>query len=151
MDYRHKKSVNWRVGYTVCCLVYVVWVVYLSFNNFDMVHREYRRAEKRLQPLQIEEIALQELVGQCRKKLKRAGRFREVGAEDLCRSWPAAVLAERQKAVEERLVKEKSRIHRKLVIFYISFGLVFLFLPIVFMYLLVSFFIWLYRNIKIVE
>ena len=100
---------------------------------------------------QVKEIALQELVDQCRKKLKRAGRLREVGAEERCRSWPATVLAQRQKAVEERLVEEKRRVRSKLVTFYIFFGFVFLFLPLAFVYLLLSFFIWLFRNIKIVE
>lgn len=142
---------NWRIGYAMFCLLYVISVVYLGLNNFDMVHREYRRAEKRLQPVQVKEIALQELVDQCRKKLKRAGRSPAVGTEESCRSWPSAVLAARQEKVTEQLIDEKSRVGRKLVTFYISFVLVFLFMPLAFVYLLVSFLIWLFRNIKIVE
>ena len=153
-----EKSMNWRIIYVVCCLVYMGWVVYLSLNNFGMVHKQYRLAQERLQPVRIEEIALQDLVDKCRKKLKRSGRLQQgdgdstsVSSEDPCLSFPAAVLAKREKTVKERLVEEKSRVSRKLVWFYITFGVVFLILPMAFVYLLVSFFIWLYRNIKFVE
>ena len=148
---------NWRIVYAVCCLVYVGWVVYLSLNNFGMVHKQYRQARENLQPTRIEEIATKELVDKCRKKLKRSDRHPSVYdmtsgvAEDPCLSMPAAVLEERKKTVEEHLVEDKSRVRRKLVWFYITFGVVFLILPVTFVYMLVSFCIWLFRNIKLVE
>ncbi|MDH3328022.1 MAG: hypothetical protein OEM01_02190 [Desulfobulbaceae bacterium] len=151
------KSHIWKICYAVCTLVYMAWVVYLSLNNFGMVHRQYRLAGERLQPARIEEIALQELVDRCRRESKRIDRLRSAGeknsaaAEDNCLSWTTTVLEERQKAVEERLVEEKSRVGRKLVLFYVSFGLVFLILPPAFLYLLLSFFIWIYRSIKFVK
>lgn len=154
---RRKKPI-WRIGYAACSLVYMVWVGYLSLGNFDMVHRQYRLAQKRLQPTQIEEIAFKELVDKCRKESGRVDLSREAGetsmtadAADPCLSWPAAVLAERQETVKERLVTERNRIVRKLLMFYVFFGLVFLVLPPVFLYMLLSFFIWIYKSIKFVN
>lgn len=150
-----KKSRIWRISYAVCCLIYVVWVVQLSLNNFDMVHSDYRRNEKSLQPAQIKEIALQELVSQCRKELKRSGRHQSdgdkssVATDDTCLSWPAAVLEQRQNAVERRLAEEQSRGIGKLVVFYVFFGIIFLILPPVLLYLLLSLFIWIFKTIKI--
>ena len=150
-----KKSRIWRISYAVCCLIYVVWVVQLSLNNFDMVHSDYRRNEKSLQPAQIKEIALQELVSQCRKELKRSGRHSSdgdkssVATDDTCLSWPAAVLEQRQNAVERRLAEEQSRGIGKLVVFYVFFGIIFLILPPVLLYLLLSLFIWIFKTIKI--
>jgi len=152
-----KKSRTLRAGFAVCCLVYVVWVVYLGLNNFGMVHSDYRRAGERLQPERIREIAFQELVDQCRRESKRLGRPRSAevesvtGAEDPCLSWPENVLEERQKTVAKRLLDEKSRSGRKLVLFYVFFGIVFLILPVVSIYLLLSFFIWLWRNLQFVR
>ncbi|HIJ78253.1 MAG: hypothetical protein OEY01_02970 [Desulfobulbaceae bacterium] len=145
------KMMNWRLGYGVGCLVYLVWVVQLSFNNFGMVHHDYRSAEARLQPQRIEAMALAELVGQCRKEAGRGGRHRPATAQvvaDPCRDWPAPVIAARQKAVAERLAGELSLAVRKLVLFYVSFGVIFLILPPVILYLLLSFFIWLYQGVK---
>jgi hypothetical protein len=150
-------ELTWRVGYAVCSLIYMVWVVYLSLNNFDLVHRQYRSAQKQLQPKQIEKIALKELVDRCRKESKRIDipRTKDGAAiavtDDPCLSWPESVLTERENAVKERLVAEKSRVVRKLAIFYVSFGLIFLILPPVFLYMLLSFAIWIYKSIKFVK
>jgi len=150
-----QKRRDWRIGYAIFCLFYVVWVIYLSLNNFDMVHTRYRLAEERLQPEQIGEIARQELVEKCRKEAKRNDRLRppedEVSpapAED-CLSWPAAVLEEQQKVVKERLVVEKSRTARKLVLFYVSFLVIFLLLPLIVLYLLLAFFIWIFKSRRV--
>lgn len=152
-----KKSRIWWVVYVICYLAYVPWVAYLSLNDFDMVHSQYRRIGERLQPVRIAEIALQELVDQCRKEAKRSGRTRSTGdkavaaAEGACLSWPADVLVERQKVVAGRLDAERSRAVRKLVLFYVSFVGFFLTLPAVILYLLMSLFVWVVRNIKGLE
>ena len=146
------KSLLWRIGYGVCCLLYVAWVVHLSPTNFDMVHGEYRRVAARLQPERIEELALKELVEKCRKESGRSNRNRHTSvdqaAADPCLSWPVAALEKRQKVVAERLVDERRGAVRKLVLFYLGFGIFFLILPPVILYLLLSFFIWLYRSIQ---
>ena len=152
-----KKGINWQIGYAVFCLVYVAWVVYLSLDNFDMVHGDYRRAGEQLQPPRIRELAIRELVAQCRREEKSSSRLRPTGerasaaAEDPCLSWPAAVVAEREKTVTEHLTITRSRFLRKLVVFYITFGIVFLIMPLVLLYLLLTFTIWIFRNLKFVD
>lgn len=153
---RQKNRTLW-IGYGVFCLAYAVWVVYLSLNNFDMVHDGYRQAGERLQPERISEIAFDELVDQCRREAKRADKLRAVetesflGKEDACLSWPAAVLEERRQAVEKRLRSEWGRAWRKLMLFYLFFGIVFLILPMLTLYLVLAFLLWLRRNLRIVK
>ena len=141
------KRHRWRIVYGVGCLLYMAWVVHLSFNNFDMVHSDYRRAGARLQPARIEAIALGELVDDCRAGIRRSGRS-DVKVDEACRSFPEADLAVRRQAVGERLVAERSLAGRKLVLFYITFGLVFLILPPVIFYLLILLFFWLLRMVR---
>jgi len=152
---------NWRVGFFAFCLVYIAWVVYLGFDNFDKVHSEYGSARQQLQPDRIEDIAFQELADQCRKKLRRQAestdRYRkdtEMSSGvtgDPCLSWPPAVLQERQDVVRKRLTVEKNRLKRKLIVFYISFSFFFLFLPMALLYLLLSFLIWIFRDLKFIK
>jgi len=155
------KCGNWRIGFAVLCLFYTVWVVYLSFGNFDKVHREYRSVNMRLQPTRIVDIALQELVDKCRRdsrrELKRIDRYRKgsnissTESDDPCLSWPKAILEERQKVVAEKLVIEKGRFKRKIIVFYISFSFFFLILPMGLLYLLLSVLIWVFRGLKFVK
>ena len=115
----------WRVGFVLCSLVYIVWIGLLSRGNFDMVHRDYRRVAKQLQPAQIEQIALQELTDKCRKELKynennyQTEKQSVEVVEDQCLSWPTATLDQQQKIVEKRLIRERSKVRQKVVIFYI--------------------------------
>ena len=152
-----RNGLNWRLGYAVFCLVYTVWVVYLGLDNFAKVHGEYRQARENLQPAQSEKIALQELVEQCRREARRSGRSRTAGdtapgmSEDACHSFPEAVLAEREKVVAAQLLAEGKRFRRKLVVFYVIFGVFFVALPVVSLYLLLSFFIGLFRDLKFVK
>jgi len=147
----------WRIGYAACCLVYVAWMVHLSFNNFDMVHSDYRRAGERLQPARIAKIALRELVEQCRQDSLRSNHLRPaadkggVVSQDPCLSWPTTVLAQQQGVVKERLLAERRLAGRKLVLFYGSFGIIFLILPPAFLYLLLSFLFWMFRNLKFIK
>ena len=144
-----KKVLLWRVGYAVCTLAYMAWVVHLSFNNFDMVHSHYRQAGLRLQPAHIEATALKGLVAQCRKENKGVELL--PGVEDPCQSFPAAVVEARQKRVEERALAARSLAWRKMVVFYLSFGTIFLILPPVGLRLLISFSMMILRNLKLIE
>lgn len=151
-----KTSLSLWIGFGVCCLAYAVWVIYLGLNNFDMVHGGYRQAAQRLQPERVREIALHELIDRCRREAKLSDRPGPDAGESLtasepCLSWPADVLEERRKTVEKRLIDEKNRSARKLVLFYLLFGVVFLFLPPALMFLLLFFLIWLWRNLRIVK
>ena len=149
-----KNKLNWRIGYGVFCLIYAACIVYLGLDNFDKVHGEYRQATYRLQPAQIQKISLQELANECRAKLKRRGRRitsnSTTGAvKDTCFSFPESILMERQRIVTKQLQVEKKRFKRKLIVFYLSFSVFFLALPLYLLYLLVSLFIWIFRDIKI--
>ncbi|MDH3360164.1 MAG: hypothetical protein OEL55_04765 [Desulfobulbaceae bacterium] len=141
------KKQRWRIVYGIGCLIYIVWMVNLSFNNFDMVHTDYRRAGERLQPARLEAIALRELEDDCRTKLRRSGVYEEVGGA--CRTFNEADIIAARQEVRGRLSAERSLFGRKLVLFYISFGLVFLILPLVIIYQLLSLILWLFQNLKI--
>lgn len=151
------KGHAWRYGYAVFCVVYAIWVVYLGLDNFDKVHGEYRRARENLQPAATGKIALQELVAECRGEAKRRGRSRMAGdtapgvSEDACRSFPEAALEERKKVVAAQLLDEEKRFRRKLVVFYAAFGVFFVVLPMGCLYLLLSFSIWIFRNLKFIN
>ncbi|MCL7487889.1 MAG: hypothetical protein M8357_06925 [Desulfobulbaceae bacterium] len=148
-------NLNWRIAYAVFCVIYAAGMVYLGLDNFDKVHSEYRWARERVKPAMVSKIALQELESQCRRKLQRGDGYRTSGdttsemSEDACRSFPAVVREEREKAVQSRLLAEKERFLRKLVVFYASFGIFFLVIPLVLLYLLLSFFIWIFKDLKI--
>lgn len=62
-----RKISSGRLLYGVCYLLYVGWMVQLSVDNFGMVHRQYQRAGRRLQPARIEAVARNELMAQCRE------------------------------------------------------------------------------------
>lgn len=147
---------DWRIGYAAFCLVYAACIIYLGLDNFDKVHSEYRDAQKRLQPSQIEKIAHQELVDQCRKKLKRRGSYKadyktSETKVDVCQSFPKKVLEEKKKGVKEQLLIERKRFLRKLVVFYSSFAIFFVALPLYLLYLLLSFLIWVFRDVKFIK
>jgi len=152
---------DWRIGYAAFCLLYAAWVIYLGLDNFDKVHSEYRWASEQLQPARIRETALQELAEQCRREArkdsKRSDRYRKgagmlsAAEEDACLSWPEAELTKQEKKVGERLDEKAGRLKRKLIVFYITFASIFLVLPMVFLYLLLAFLVWLFRGVKIIR
>ena len=152
-----EKGLTWRLGYGVFCLVYAVWVVYLGLDNFDKVHGEYGQVLENLQPALTEKIARQELAHECRRQAKRGGRSRAAGdtalalSDDACRSFPATVLEERKKGVAANLLAEEKRFRRKLMVFYGTFGVFFVVLPLVSLYLLLSFLAWIFRDLKFVK
>ena len=151
------KGHAWRYGYALFCLAYAAWVVYLGLDNFHKVHGEYSRAREHQQPAQVERIALQELIAECRREAGRSGRSRTAddtaatGSEDACRSFPADVLRDRTKVVAENLRADERLFLRKLVTFFITFAIFFVALPLGFLYLLLAFLIWLFRDLKLVK
>jgi len=145
-----EKSLLWRGCYIVCCLAYLPWVVYLSLNDFDMVHSQYHRTKKRVQPAQIEQIARQELVDQCRKALRGKNR-QPIAGDDSCLSLPTVALEARQKVVTERLTAEQRRAGRKIVVFYLTFLGVFLILPVFLLYQLFTLLSWTIKTIRGIE
>ena len=149
------KGLSWRLGYGVFCLVYAAWVVYLGLDNFDKVHGEYRRVREDLRPAQVEKIARHELVSECRRAARRSGLSRAAGSagdsEEPCLIFPETVLEERKKDVTANLLAEEKRFRRKLVVFYGTFGVFFVALPLGCLYLLLSFLIWIFRDLKFVK
>lgn len=152
MNSRENKF-DWRIIYAVFCLIYTGCLVYLGLGNFHKVYGEYRQASYRLQPLQIKQIAFEELAAECRAKLKRRAPKPEYLSsakdENNCQQFSAATLNEYQKVVGQRLQIEKKRIQRKLIVFYLSFALFFVFLPLYLLYLFLKFMIWLFKGVKI--
>lgn len=133
--------------YTVCAVTYVAWVAFLSLNNIDMVNSRYSRAKQRLEPKQIEKIALQELIDQCRQENKRSTKEGELTEdEDPCLSWSPDAVLEQQKVVKIQLLDEKKKSGRKLVLFYVTFIVFFLPLPLVTTYYLLAFIMWMVKG-----
>ena len=148
-----EKTFDWRIAYTIFCLIYTACLVYLGLGNINKVYGEYRQAVYRLQPAQIKKIAFEELAQDCRAKLKRrTSRTSDLnsnaGFED-CHTFPQDILTEHQTKVTKRLQIEKRRYQRKLVIFYTSFGLFFVALPLYLLFVFLKFLIWLFKDVKI--
>ncbi|HHO49041.1 MAG TPA: hypothetical protein ENN06_11420 [Desulfobacteraceae bacterium] len=155
MKHRSEHCVLW-FGYAVVCLVYGVWIVYLGLDNFSMVHDGYHQAGAQLHPEQVGKAALRELVEECREEAAAPGHPGPDGEsyeflDDPCLLQPAAAVEERQKIVKKRLLGEQGRAWRKLMLFYLSFGIVFLVLPMLTLYLALAFFLWLWRNLRIIR
>lgn len=152
-----KKGPGWRLGFAVFGLFFAAWVGYLALDNFAKVHGEYRQVRESRLPGLIGKIVRQELVAECRKEAQHSDQPRPVGApvpdiaEDACRSFPESVVAERTKAVAENLLADEKRFRRKLVVFYITFGLFFIILPLGFLYLLLAFLVWVFKDMKFVK
>ena len=137
---------RWRLFCTVGYLAYVVWVIYLSINDFGRVHREYRRTGEQLQAARIEKIARQELLDACREKILRStGMLPET--EETCRSPSTADLSEQKTQVAERLEDRRKRARNKLVVFYVSFVVMFIIIPPLLVYWLALFLVRIYGSI----
>ena len=151
------KGPGWRLGFAVFGLFFAAWVGYLALDNFAKVHGEYRQARESRHPALIAKIVRQELVAECRKEALRSDRPHPVGepapaiSENACRSFPEIVVAERTEVVAGNLLADEKRFRRKLVVFYVTFGLFFIILPLGFLYLLLAFLIWLFKDMKFVR
>lgn len=150
---RTRGSSAWRKVFWGCTLGYVVWVTWLGLNDFRRVHRDYQRAERRTAASWVRETALLELREECRKRLAHSeaarggGRPGRTADEEDCRTWPAQVVGERERAVASRQAAQKERAGNKLLLFYLSFVLVFLVLPPAFVYLAAVFVVRMWRSL----
>jgi len=141
------KGRRWRLFYAAGYLAYVVWVIHLSINDFGRVHREYRRVEAQQQPARIKKIAGQELFDSCREEaLRTTGLLPK--SDEACKSPPAAVLAARQKEVAKRLEDRRKRARNKLVVFYVSFVVMFIVVPPLLVYWLALFIVRIYASVR---
>jgi len=138
---------RWRIGYAVCCLIYVAWVILLGVNDFQKVHRQYRQTGERLEPARVREITRRELIDECREAAVRAGNFNDEG----CLAVPSAILNERQRTVDDRLIDERNRAGRKLLLFYVFFVSLFLVAPPLVFYWLLVLFIRAVSKVRIVK
>ena len=143
-----RERITWRMVYTVCAIGYAVWVAILSLNNIDMVNSRYSIANQRLEPAQIEKISLQELIDKCRRENKRSKKESalSVEGEDPCLSWSPDDVSEHQKVVKVRLLDEKKKTGRKVIFFYFTFLVFFLFLPLFTTYWLLAFIIYMFKG-----
>ncbi|MEJ2688630.1 MAG: hypothetical protein P8130_01515 [Deltaproteobacteria bacterium] len=141
------KRPRWRIGYVICCLVYAVWIINLSANDFDRVHRQYRETGARLTPSRSREIARQELIADCREEQVQLGQFKD----EKCLSVLPAGLEQKEKTVVKRLTDERHRALRKLIVFYATFVVIFLLTPPLLVYGLIIFFINVFLNVKVVK
>ena len=142
-----KKIRKWQIIYTVCCLVYIGWVINVGTNEFDRINSQYRRLVAQLDPGRIRTATLEELIAECRKE----SMVRADPEENVCLSWPPPVVEVRGKEIEERLIQAKERGTIKLVLFYAGFVILFLLGPPLVIYLLIVGIITLKKNIKIVR
>lgn len=141
------KGRAWRIGYVLCSLIYAAWVIHLSVNDFDRVHRQYREDSAKLTPAQSSKIARQELIADCREEQMQQENF----AEDRCLDVSPADLVQKEKVVVKRLTGAQHRALRKLIVFYVTFVVIFLLAPPLLIYGLIIFFISVFSKIKVVE
>lgn len=141
------KRSGWRIGYLICCLIYAGWVVRLSVNDFERVHRQYRETGVRLAPAQSREIARRELIVECREEQEQVGRF----DDQKCLAVSPADLEQKEKVVVKRLVGERHRALRKLIVFYATFVIIFLLAPALLTYGAIILFIKVFTTVKIVK
>jgi len=142
-----KKIKGWQILYAVCCLVYMGWVTKVGTTEFDRINSQYRRIVEQLDARRIKVAALEELRADCRRESSlRAGH-----KEDVCVSWPPAVVEAREKAVAERLARARERGIVKVVLFYTGFVFIFLLAPPILIYLFIAGVLALYKNIKFVR
>jgi len=142
-----KKIRMWKIIYAVCCLVYMGWTINVGSNEFDRINSQYSAILDQLDQDRIMTKALEELVDECRKESKM--RLDQV--ENACLSRPPALVEKRGKEIEERLLRGRKRGRIKVVLFYTGFVVIFLFAPLVLIYLLIIGIIKLKENIKIVR
>lgn len=159
------KRRTWHLIYAVCCLVYMGWVSYLSSNDFDRIIREYRRAGEQVESGRVRSTALEELRKECRKKYEmqvqdiitaengfQESLIEEEGRPDGdCVSWPSAVVEAREMEVRERLVERRERAGWKLLLFSLSFVVIFLLIPPVVFYIFAVLVVKLFKSVKIVR
>lgn len=158
------KRRTWHLIYAVCCLVYIGWMSYLSFNDFDRITREYRRTGEQVEPGHIRSTALEELRKECRKKYEtqahdittaengsRASLIEEGRPDRDCVSWPSAVVAAREAEIRERLGQRRGRAGWKLLLFSLFFVVIFLVIPPVVFYLFAALVVKLFKSVKIVR
>ena len=146
------ENFDWRIIYAIFCLLYAGTLIYLGQGNFAKVYSEYTQSVYRLQPKQIEKITFEELARDCRTTLKRKhprSTKPRPSAGEKCQSFPEDVLKSQQKKVTQRLQIQKKRFQRKLIVFYLSFALFFVALPLYLLYLLLTFLVWVFKDIKI--
>ncbi len=141
------KGPRWRLCYVFCCLIYAAWMIHLGVNDFDRVHRQYRQTGVILAPSQRKEVARQELIAECREAQLQLGRYEDA----TCLTVSPADLAAKEKTVAKRLIAERHRALRKLILFYATFLVIFLLIPPLLIYGVIIFFINVFLNVKIVK
>jgi hypothetical protein len=142
-----KKPRTWKIIFIACSLIYMSWVIHAGRNEFDRIHKQYRRIVEQLDKERIRSASLAELTAECRRTLREQTGLKE----DVCSSWPLALVEAKTKEIEKRLLKARKRGIIKVVLFYTGFVSVFLLAPIILTYLLIVAVILIYRNIKFIR
>ena len=142
-----KKPRTWKIIFIACSLIYMSLVIHAGRNEFDRIHTQYRRIVEQLDKERIRSASLAELTAECRRTLREQTGLKE----DVCSSWPLALVEAKEKEIEKRLLKARKRGIIKVVLFYTGFVSVFLLAPIILTYLLIVAVILIYRNIKFIR
>jgi len=142
-----KKFSKWKIIYALCCLIYVGWVINVGGNEFDRINSQYRKLVEQLDSGRIRTAALEELTVECRRRSKHRADLEE----DVCSSWPLAVVEAKEKEVEELWLRARERGIIKVVLFYTGFVLIFLLAPPILIYLIIVGIIKIYSSIKFVR
>lgn len=138
---------HWKPIYLLCSLLYMGWVITVGDTEFDRINSQFRRLAAALDEGRVTAAAVQELAAECRK-----GTGAEAGNEvGRCSSWPPEVLAARALKVKGRLLQEKKRGLAKVVMFYTGFAVLFLLGPPLFIYLVLTGGIRIFKSVKFVR
>jgi len=144
---RKKIFRHWKIFYLIGTLVFMGWVIHAGENEFDRINSQYRNLVARLDDGLIREAAVDELLAECRREVRKRPELKE----GTCRSWPDLVVDTKALAIKERRTQAKERGFVKMVLFYFWFAVIFLLGPPLFVYLLLIGAIKIYKSIKFVQ
>lgn len=162
-DELDKKPLLWRICYSICCLSYIGLILYLGRTEFDRVNDQYRKAGERLNPVWVKKSALMELRDECRKKSPRLvhGQGSEENQaqatpagprawtpveENACLEPTRAVVSAREEKLTRDLTGQRNRAAMKFVLFYVSFLVFFLVVPLILLYWVGVFFLLVFQS-----
>jgi Flp pilus assembly protein TadB len=120
-------------------------MIYLGQNDFARIQRDYRRAQYQLDIDRIEKSASRELTSEC---LKKAAREQE--DKDLCLSQPPQMVQTKIEQIIKSRTENMANASRKRAMFYITFGLFFIIVPLSWLYLTILIVVKLCTSVRIV-
>lgn len=137
---------SWWPWYLIFSLSYICWMVYLGTNDFKKIQRDYRRARYYLTFDQVEKSAIHELTREC---LKKSAQVQE--SNDLCLSHSPKMVQTKIQYITKLRTQNMNQASKKRLMFYTSFGIVFIISPLASLYVAILIVMKLRTTVKLVK